>query len=138
MPTFYAQGTTVQLSVADLGRATTPNLHTQQSLAASASIRDISQEFTRGSKDGTLTETSLETEKGHHLRFLGKHGTVPFLMVHAGQHFFDLSSKEKRNRRPARIPLAGQTEGKSALIAVDMDGEKTSTGTSRDGKKPHN
>ena len=138
MPSYSASDTTIQLSVADLGRATTPNPRTQQSLSASATIRDISQGFTRGSRDGTLTETSLETEQGHHLRFLGKQGTMPFLMVHAGQNFFDLSSKERRNRRPARMPLADQAEGKSALNAADVDKEKTGIGTSRDGKIPHN
>ena len=135
MPTFYAQKTTVQLSVADLGRATTPSPRTQQCLAASESIRNIAQEFARGSKDGTLTETPLYTEGGSHVRFLGKHGNMPFFMVHAGEKFFD-STTEKRNRRPARIPLAGEKEGGSTSTAIDLDKETTGIGTSKYGETP--
>ena len=134
MPTFYAQKTTVQLSVADLERATTPNPRTQQSLVASKSIRNIAQEFAKGSKDGTLTETPFYTEDGSHMRFLGKRGTMPFFMVHAGKNFFDLATKEKRNRRPARVPLAGKGEGESASTAVGLDGGKIDTGTCKSGK----
>lgn len=136
MPTFYAQKTTVQLSVTDLGRATTTNPRRQQSLAASESIKNVAQEFARGSKDGTLTETPLYTEDGSHIRFLGKHEDMPFFMVHAGNNFFDLATKEKTNRRPARVPLAGKGEGKSASTAVDLDGETVSIRTSKDGKLP--
>lgn len=136
MPTFYAQKTTVQLSVADLGRATTPNPRTQQSLAASESIRNVAQEFARGSKDGTLTETPLYTEDGSHVRFLGKHGNMPFFMVHAGRNFFDLATKEKRNRRPTRMPLAGKVEGRSTSIAAGLDEEVIGIGMSKDGKTP--
>lgn len=45
-----------------------------------------------------------------------------FLMVHAGKTFFDSTTKERRNRRSARIPWA-----------VDGGGESTS-GTREDGK----
>ena len=135
MPTFYAQKTTVQLSVADLGRATTPNPRTQQSHAASEYIRNVAQEFARGSKDGTLTETPLYTEDGSHVHFLGKHETMPFFIVHAGKNFFDLTTKEKRNRRPARVPLAEKVEGGSASTTVDLDGGKIGVGTNKDGKR---
>lgn len=136
MPTFYALKTTVQLSVADLGRATTLNPHTQQSLAASKVIRNAAQEFARGSKDGTLTETPLYAEDGSHVRFLGKQGNMPFFMVHAGKSFFDSTTKEKRNRRPARIPLAGTSGGECRPSAADMDGEAIGVGTGKDGKTP--
>ena len=134
MPTFSAQKTTIQLSVADLGRVTTPNPSIQQSFAASESIRNVSQEFARASKDGTLTETPLETEDGRHMRFLGKVGTMPFFMVHAGQTFFDTTTTEKRNRRAARIPLAGGIEGTTTPTAVDLGGGTVGTGTSNNGK----
>ena len=134
MPTFYAQKTTVQLSVADLGRATTPNPRTQQCHAASESIRNIAREFARGSRDGTLTETPLHTEDGSHVRFLGKQENMPFFMVHAGKNFFDSTTKEKRNRRPARMPFVGKAEGTSASTAVDLDGERVGIGASNDGK----
>lgn len=134
MPTLYGQKTTVQLSVADLGRATNANPKMQQSLAASESVRNVAQEFARGSKDGTLTETPLSTEDGSHVRFLGKHGDMPFFMVHAGKNFFDLTT-EKKNRRPARVPLAGSIDGAPASTAVDLDGEKGGGfGTGKGGK----
>ena len=139
MPTFYAQNTTVQLSVADLARATTSKPHTQQSHATSESIRNVAQEFTRGSKDGTLTETPFYTndQDGGHLRFLGKIRNMPFFMVHAGKNFFDVNTKEKRNRRPARLPIASEFEGSSASTAVVLDGVETRIGTKEDGKTIH-
>lgn len=137
MPTFYAQKTTVQLSVADLGWTTTLNPHTQQSIATSESIRNVAHEFARGSKDGTLTETPLYTKDGKksHVRFLGKHGNMPFFMVHAGKNFFDLTTKE-RNRRPDRVPLAGMGDGESASTAVGLDGGKVGVRTSKHGETP--
>lgn len=134
MPTFYGRETTVQLSVAELGRATTSKPRTQQSLAASESIRNVAQEFARGSKDGTLTETPIYTDDGSHVRFLGKQRDMPFFMVHAGKNFFDLNSKEKRNRRPARVSLAGKGEGGSDSTAVDLDEAKIGVATSNNGK----
>ena len=134
MPTFYAQKTTIQLSIADLGRATTSNPRTQQSLAASESVRNVAQEFARGSKDGTLTETPLYTEDGSHVRFLGKHENMPFFMVHAGKNLFDLTTKEKRNRRPARIPSIGNNEEESSSTAVDWYGDTNGLGTRQEGE----
>lgn len=61
---------------------------------------------------------------------------MPFFMVHAGKSFFDSTTKEKRNRRPARIPLAGASGGKSTSGAVGMDEEAIGIGTSKDGKIP--
>ena len=129
MPTLYGQNTTVQLSIADLDRTVTLNPRTQH---ATESIKKVAQEFARGSKDGTLTETALNTEDGSHIRFLGKHEDMPFFMVHAGKYLFDQTTMEKRNRRPARVPFAGESEGKSVSTAVDLDGE--TVGTSNGGR----
>ena len=71
-----------------------------------------------------MTETPLYAENGSHSRFLGKPGTMPFFMVHAGKTFFDSATEERRNRRSARIPFA-----------VDGGGEST-PGTREDGKTP--
>lgn len=133
MPTLYGKKTTVQLSVSDLRRATTPNPRTQQSPTTSASIRDIAQQFARDSIDGTLSETPLYTEEGSHVRFLGNNKDMLFYMVHAGKNFFDLTTTEQRNTRPARVPLVRK---KSAGTTVVLDGEKIGVGTSKDGKTP--
>lgn len=132
MPTFYACKTTIQLSVADITRATTPNPRSVQCPEASQNIRSTAQEFARGSKDGTLTETPLLTEDGSHIRFLGKHQDMPFFMVHAGKTFFELDASEKRNRRPARVPLGGPAP------ATPTQGNGTNTGidVSNKGKVP--
>lgn len=136
MPTFSALKTTVQLSVADLARTAILIPRTQQSLASSEAIRNASQDFARGSKDGTLAETTLYTDDGSHLWFLGKQGHMPFYMVHAGKSFFDPTTKERRNRRPARVPFAGVSGGESTSIAVGINGEAIGIGTSKDGKPP--
>ena len=122
MPAFYGQDTTIQLSVADLGRAITTNPGIRQCPPVSESIQNIALEFARGSKDGTLTETPLYAENESHVGFLGNNKTMLFFMVHAGKTFFDSTTKEKRNRRSARIPFA-----------VDS-GRVFMTGTRNDGK----
>ena len=71
-----------------------------------------------------MTETPLYEEKKSHVRFLGNDGTMIFLMVHAGKTFFDSTTKERRNRRSARIPFA-----------IGSGGESTS-GARKDGKTP--
>ncbi|KAL2042074.1 hypothetical protein N7G274_005262 [Stereocaulon virgatum] len=105
MPTLYAATTTVQLSVANLKLATSPNPRTSQRPEVTADVERTLLEFAKGSRNGTLDETPLYAENGSHLRFLGKHQDMPFFMVRAGKNFFDATSKERRNRRAARIPL---------------------------------
>ena len=138
MPRFAGVGTTVQLSVADLHRTTTLNPGTQQSFAVTESIKYVAQEFARGSIDGTLTETPLCTGDGSedesHMQFLGKLLTMPFFMVQAGKNFFHLITKEKRNRRPTRVPPTEKDEGTSASIAVDGRGEQIGVETSTTSK----
>ena len=122
MPTFHGQDTTIQLSVADLGRAITTTTGLRQSIPVSESIRNIALEFARGSKDGTLTETPLYAENESHVGFLGHNRTMLFFMVDAGKTFFDPNTNERRNRRAARIPWSS-----------DRGGQSTS-GTRKDGK----
>ena len=137
MPRFAGVGTTVQLSVADLSSTTTLNPGIQQSVAVTESIKSVAQEFARGSIDGTLTETPLCTEDGSedesHMQFLGKLRTFPFYMVQAGKNFFHVTTKEKRNRRPTRVPL-DKGEEESASIAVDGHGEQIGVETSTNSK----
>ena len=138
MPRFAGVETTVQLSVADLRQTTTLNPGAQQGVAVTESIKFVAQEFARGSIDGTLTETPLCTEDGSgnesHIQFLGKLRTIPFYMVHAGKNFFHLITKEKRNRRPTRVPPPEKGEGESASIAVDGHGEQIGVETSTNSK----
>lgn len=144
MPTYHGLKTTVQLSVADLDRATTRNPLTQHGPATRESIRRVTQEFAQGSKDGTLTETYLSAKDKSYIEFpgetplstgfLGEPRRMPFFMVHAGKDFFDLTTKENRNRRPCRVPLDKKTKGGSASTAIDLSGEKKDGRTSSDCK----
>ena len=144
MPTYQGLNTAVQLSVTDLNRATTRNPSTKHGPAASECIRRIAQEFARGSKDGTLTETLLSTKDKTYIEFpgetplsmgyLGNPRRMPFFMVHAGKNFFDLTTKEHRNRRPYRVPLDKKSKGESASTAIDLSGEKKHVGTNSDCK----
>jgi len=108
MPTYYARETTVQLSVADIGRSTTLSPSHRQSYEATQNIEIASQEFVKASRNGTLTEDALlDEETGSHVRFLGQARDMPFFIVRAGRTFFDfgLEPHQKRNRRSARLPL---------------------------------
>ena len=106
MPEIPTRNKTVYLSVADLDLVTTWSLLTQKGALATEGIRNVGQEFTRGSKDGTLNETSLSTEGNGSLGFLGKIGTRPFFMVHAGINFLVLTTKENSpiNNKPIGVP----------------------------------
>ena len=134
MPRFAGAETTVQLSVADLRRTTTLYPRTQQTVVGSESVKTVAQEFARGSIDGTLTETLLCTEDGEQIQFLVKLRTMPFYMVQAGKNFFDLITKEKRNRRPVRVPPTEKGEGGSASMAANKHGEQIGVGTSTNSK----
>lgn len=145
MPTHHGSvKTTVQLSVTDLERATTRNPLTKHGPATSESIRRVTQDFTRGSIDGTLTETYMSTKDKTYIEspgdtplstgFLGNPRRMPFFMVHAGKSFFAPSTKENRNRRPCRVPLDKKSKGESASAAIDLTGEKNDVGTNRDCK----
>ena len=141
MPSFGHKTTVVQLSVADLERATTRNPLTKH---GPESIRRVAQEFARASKDGTLTETLLSTKDKTYIEspedtplstgFLGNPRSMPFLMVHAGKNFFDVTTKEHRNRRPCRVPLDKESRGGSVSTAIDLSEEKKDGGTNSDCK----
>lgn len=106
MPTYYARNTAVQLSVADLARTATAYPRTHQGPATYEEISANAAEFVRASQDGTLDETPLKDKMDSSaLRFLGTHKNMPFLMVRAGEFYFDMDTDRKRNRRPIRMPM---------------------------------
>lgn len=116
MPTFYAKSTTVQLSAADLECATTPKIRAAQGTEATESTRDVVFALAKASKDGTLSEIAINGPDGHHVQFLGENEDMPFFVVRAGKNFFDPDAPEKRNRRPARLPLF---ETKNGFVLID-------------------
>lgn len=122
MPTFFANLTTVQLSVAGLKGATTEQIRTAQGTEATENTRDVAFEIAKGSRDGTLNEIAINGPDGHYLQFLGKLETMPFYMVRAGRNFFAADSTEKRNRRPARVPLY---ETKTGVVLIDSSNKGT-------------
>lgn len=101
MPTFRGFCTTVQLSVANLARATPPNPLNRQCVESTDSIESIALEFYKASEDGTLAEECLDGKDGKHLWHLGRHKDMPFFLVHAGNNFFNFGSTKRRNRRSA-------------------------------------
>lgn len=108
MPTFYARSTTVQLSIADLSKATTLHPVPRAIKEAMENVQAVGAALTRGSEHGTLTETPIYTKdhKNSHVRFLGKKGDMPFFMVHSGKELFHLGDQVVQNRRPARLPAS--------------------------------
>ncbi|KAL9104526.1 MAG: hypothetical protein Q9163_000557 [Psora crenata] len=131
MPTFYASGTTVQLSTATLKNVTTASPLQCKCPQATKEVEGIAYEFSRASRDCTLAEDILEDEfTGSHLRFLGKNREFPFFMVRGGKNFFDQGSDRngQRTKRPARVPPVKQTV---EFMAVKE--ENTSKGARRNG-----
>lgn len=120
MPTLYGHSTSVQLSVANLAKATTQNPESRQCNASTASIKKIDLEFAKASRDGTLAETVLLGDDGRHLRFLGKSKDMPFFMVCAGKNFFDPDCMENTTIRPARS-VRTQTSDNTILYDAGVD-----------------
>ena len=111
MPTFHANSTTVQLSVADLKPTITSDIQTGQSKQTTEQVREIAAEFAKWSVNGTLRETPINGSDGHRMRFLGKLEDMPFFMVWAGKQFFSPDSVGLMQRRPPRVPLYKNTDG---------------------------
>ena len=104
MPTFYANGITIQLSTARLEDVITRKPTTSNTPQSTLSIEKAGDALTRGSIDGTLAEDALLDETTNsHLRYLGENRDMPFFLARAGQGYFDIKGKA-RTRAPARVP----------------------------------
>lgn len=117
MPTYYARNTAIQLSVADLAKTTTASPSISQGPATYEEISANAAEFIKASQDGTLDETPLKDDKASsNLRFLGTHKDMPFLMVRAGEFYFDTNPDKRRNRRPIRTPTPPTPENSQSSV----------------------
>ena len=117
MPTFYSNNTTIQLSTASLQKSTTPNPLINKSTQSTKNIESALDQLTKGSLEGTLSETAVEDEvAGSTVRFLGKHRDMPFLMVRAGEGFFDQGSHGRSIKSVAKMDP--KTSGKQAVTNV--------------------
>ena len=130
MPKHYGRKTAVQLSVADIAKAITQNPRSKQCLETSNSAASIESEFLNSSEHRTLAENAFNDHDGRHLWFLGKAKDIPFLMVHAGEYFFDPDCIEKRTRRPAKTIEQQQADNVSIY---DHDANQIDKSTSRCG-----
>lgn len=105
MPTFYAIGTTIQLSTTKIEDAITKMPTVNKSAQSTRNIQEVEDAFSKGSVDGTLAEDAIIDEStGSHLRFLGTHRDMPFLLVRAGEGFFNVDGRGQRTRTAARVP----------------------------------
>lgn len=100
MPTFYAKGISIQVSVARLAQTSSPGI------PASVPLKHIESVFAEDSIAGTLFEHPIchdgEDKEEHQLHFLDD--LIPFYMRRVGKHFFDNQVNKERNIRPKRIP----------------------------------
>ena len=117
MPTSYGHNTSVQLSIADLGKVITKNPQTRQCPESTSSIAKTEQQFTQASIDGTLAEESLCGDNGRHLQYIGPHQELPIFIVRVGKSFFDPNVMIRRFARSAKT-LKQQTTETIAVYAV--------------------
>ena len=100
MPTFYAKGISIQVSVAGLPQTTSPGIPT------SVPLKHIESVFAEDSIAGTLFEHPVrhdgEDNNEQQLQFLDD--LIPFYMRHVGKHFFENQVNKDRIIRPKRIP----------------------------------
>ena len=120
MPTLYGRNTTVQVSLADLGKVITQNPRPKQCPETTNSIGKIELEFINASRNATLAEQSLLGEDEKHLRFLGRHEDMPFFMVRVGKDFFNPNAAERKTRRAART-VRQQTTDKVSVYDATID-----------------
>ena len=120
---FYSGKTTVQLSIAELEQTTDRYASTGQSIRQTNAIKHTAHEFAKASLNGTLSETYiLDPEDGLHTQFIGKQKNTPFFMVQAGKNLFSPTASERRNSKPARIPLYESINGSNRTFFEISDG----------------
>ena len=123
MPTYYSRLTSVQLAVTHLQDTTTTGPETLIRSNVSDEISRCAAKFAEASINGTLDETPIRTGdlNTSDVRFLGKHGNMPFLMVRAGKAFFEPDTEGRRTRRPARVPASIEgVDGSKNLISTQL------------------
>ena len=100
MPTFYAKGISIQVSVAGLAQTTSPGIPTP------VPLKHIESVFAEDSIAGTLFEHPVrhdgEDKNEQQMQFLDD--LIPFYMRHVGKHFFDHQVNKDRIIRPKRVP----------------------------------
>lgn len=89
MPTFYARGVNIRLSVADIARSSTSAPLNTLCQASSDNADRASKQLEHDAENGgTLAETPLWLDKDNcRLRFLGEQQHMPFIMVHASPKY---------------------------------------------------
>ncbi|KAL8761775.1 MAG: hypothetical protein Q9184_002136 [Pyrenodesmia sp. 2 TL-2023] len=114
MPTFYARGVNVRLSVADIARSTTSApLNTLCQASSDNADRAFKQLEHDAENGGTLAETPLWLDRDDcRLRFLGEQQHMPFIMVHASLKYPFSSTVStgaaKEKQKPPPLLLSAQ------------------------------
>ena len=115
MPTFYAKGIGIQVSVARLAQTLSPGT------PIPVPLDHINSVFAEDSIAGTLFEHPVchdGEDKDEQLRFLDD--LIPFYMKHVGKNFFDSQVNKDRNIRPKRLPS-------SVKVSVALDTQLTAS-----------
>ncbi|KAL8922696.1 MAG: hypothetical protein Q9208_005009 [Pyrenodesmia sp. 3 TL-2023] len=115
MPTFYARGVNVRLSVANIARSTTSAPLNTLCQASSDNADRASKQLEHDAENGgTLAESPLWLDKDDcRLRFLGEQQHMPFLMVYASSKYpfstiaSTRTAKTKQNPLPLRLNAGG-------------------------------
>ncbi|KAG8533688.1 uncharacterized protein KY384_001429 [Bacidia gigantensis] len=106
MPTFYSGGITVQLSTADLRETSTTVPAHNQCPETTRNTKRTADVIAQASVAGTLAEDAIEDQStGSHFRWVGNDRDVPFLLVRAGEGYFQ---EPRRVIKPARLETLKQ------------------------------
>ncbi|KAI4123432.1 MAG: hypothetical protein LQ338_005261 [Usnochroma carphineum] len=119
MPTLYARGINIRLSVADLEKtSTSAPVNTLCKESTSNADRAV-QQFENDAKNGMLAETPLwPDEDGCRLGFLGDHEHVPFIMVHTSPEYpfhTNTTNMSQAKAKPAPLQLITHNDNEENL-----------------------
>ncbi|KAL8903266.1 MAG: hypothetical protein Q9207_004035 [Kuettlingeria erythrocarpa] len=103
MPTFYARGVNIRLSVADIARTTTlAPLNTLCQASSDNADRASKQLEHDAVNGGTIAETPVWIDEDKcRLRFLGEQQHMPFIMVHASLKYPFSVGPAKTKQKPS-------------------------------------
>ncbi|MCJ1476453.1 hypothetical protein MMC13_005119 [Lambiella insularis] len=123
--------TTVKLSIADIERSTTPSPITQAGPQQNDHLQSIGNEFKRSLDERPLTEIPIYTEDElpSHLRFLGTHQDMPFLLVKAGSCLNTKNTLIRSGSISSCISAPNLTEDDTSFNTREPTSSFTSFGT---------
>ena len=125
MPTYFARSTKVELSVSNLAKSTDQGPLFHRDAQTKIKLQAAASELSNGT---VLKEIPIYTDNdGSHMRFLGEHKDMPFLMVRTGKYFFDDEMHGSTSKRSSIVSSPASSTSSCDSIALIGSGSTLSS-----------